>query len=125
MHGPDRGAFAQDAPGIIRNAYESVSAAYWDAVATGAEPKVDILGMSRGGLIAGEVAWLIQRNGYHQAGTPQSNPYELSIRFLGLYDSVDQTESVNETRAIPSIVEFSAAAYATNFQGNDSEEISR
>ncbi|MEM9410041.1 MAG: hypothetical protein AAGA30_02940, partial [Planctomycetota bacterium] len=89
-----------------------------------AEPEVDILGMSRGGLIATEVAWLIQNNGYFRE-EPTVNPFDLNIRFLGLYDPVDQTNSVDETRSIPSIVEFSAAAYATNFEGNDPEEISR
>lgn len=83
--------------------------------------------MSRGGLIASEIAWRIQRQGYARdaASVGLTSPFGLSVRFLGLYDPVDQTETVDETRSIPQIVDFSAVARATNFAGNDPQEISR
>jgi len=126
--GPVDGPHGSDSGQIIENAFDWVSERYWDAVRKGAEPKIDILGMSRGGFIASEVAWKIQREGFFnsQPALPgATSEHGLDIRYLGLYDPIDQTPSVHVTRSIPAIVEFSAVGFATNFAGSEDDEVSR
>ena len=130
LNGPDDpwglfggGAFGQDSNAIIDAGYVWLSEQYWEAVESGAEPKVDIIGMSRGGMIASEIAWRIDELGYRKGSTfftPE--PEKRKIRFLGLYDPVDQTNTVDERQEVAPNVEFSALGVAKPFSG---EEVSR
>lgn len=94
--------------------------------ATGAEVNVDIIGMSRGGLIAAEIAWKIEFIGYRGGSAyGESSIDHKRVRYLGLLDPVDQADSVNEIREIPPNVQLGVRGYGTNFAGSDAEEISR
>jgi len=121
---PGPGTFGFNVSEIRDQVYTWVSTQYWEAIRDGAEPKVDLLGMSRGGMIANEVAWKISNEGYEKTDITLTSDFEDEIRFLGLYDPVDQS-AYNSYADIAPIVNWSVVAYATNFQGGDSNDVSR
>lgn len=124
--GSTAGALGQDVPDIITSGYEWVSKQYWKAFDSGAEPKVDIVGMSRGGMIASQIAWRIQFLGYSGGNASGENSMDhKDIRFIGLFDPVDQANSVEPIRKIPENVSLAAVGYSTNFSGNRPREVSR
>lgn len=122
---PGPGTSGSESPQIIEDGYLWLSNQFWDAVRKGAQPKVDIIGMSRGGMIASEIAWKIHRDGFVNNGAPLTSEDDGEVRFLGLYDPVDQAFSVTPEEEISPNVEHSVSSVATNFSGNDPYEISR
>ena len=132
-HGPDNLVTGSDSPDIIDKGYKWVSEQYWNAVRTGAEPKVDLLGMSRGGFIASEIAHRIANQGYGFRPQGVTNDFGREVRFLGLYDPVDQAfalgDFITPIGSVPSNVQHSALGVATFFNsfwdGSTSNEFSR
>lgn len=93
LHGPIYTTFGEDCPKIFEQATK-----YLDRELT-IDPTqtINIVGHSRGGFVALQLAWYLKSKGYR-------------VNFLGLYDAVDRTPTMGSDHRIPSNVDHAAHA---------------
>jgi hypothetical protein len=110
---------------IVLEVYNWIKDEYFRLRANGdCSPPIDLVGHSRGGYIAVEVARRISNRGftlYGGDGRPWNRVKEQifpDVRFLGLYDPVDMDHTVHglfdDPRTIPSNVKFAANVLAAH-----------
>ncbi|MEP2307244.1 RHS repeat-associated core domain-containing protein, partial [Rhodopirellula bahusiensis] len=93
FHGPCNEATGSDSDDIFRGALKKLAG----VLNKNPQQEVNIVGHSRGGYIAMELARHLQSNGYR-------------VNFLGLYDAVDMAPGFGEAETIPSNVDYAAHA---------------